>query len=141
MILDSPTSLLHQGSPSSWIFATKGVLKSPGELLESSLKGLMVKISSFINFLPLKLMLVENLAAVLMPTAERRLTTARAGRGQDGGPGPRPAAVQRPDGGRPGLGCWVLRLRSSTESKPFVRLNVSTSSHSVPCAHASPGAS
>jgi hypothetical protein len=61
VILDSPTSLLHQGSPSSWIFATKGVLKSPGEFLESSLKGLMVKISSFIKFLPLKLMLVENL--------------------------------------------------------------------------------
>ena len=47
-------------------------------------------------------------AAVLTPTVERRLTAARAGRGQDGGPGPRPAAVQRPDGGRTGLGCWVL---------------------------------
>ena len=46
MILDSPTSLLHQGSPASWIFATKSVLKSPGEFLEISLRGLMVKISS-----------------------------------------------------------------------------------------------
>ena len=52
-------------------------------------------------------------AAVLTPTVERRLTTARAGRRQDGGPGPRPAAVQRPDGGRTGLGCWVLLGRYS----------------------------
>ena len=77
MILDSPTSLLHQGSPSSWIFATKGVLKSPGEFLESSLKGLMVKISSFINFLPLKLMFVENFRTTIQnPGAHIPLTNA-----------------------------------------------------------------
>ena len=57
----SSTSLLHQGSPSPWVFAIKGVLKSPGKFLESSLKGLMVKVSSVMKNLPLKLMLVENL--------------------------------------------------------------------------------
>ena len=87
MILDSPTSLLHQGSPSSWIFATKGVLKSPGEFLEISLRGLMVKVSSFMKILPLKLMFVENFRATIQnPDVVQRWTTAGRRPGNDNGP-------------------------------------------------------